>query len=195
MINESPQIITRVVKLGGSLLQCSDLPERLEHFLNAFPNSRNVIIIGGGGLVNTVRAWHEVYGLSEQWSHHSSIRLMSETARLLQEICPFLDYADRIQDIAQQGNTILDCQSQLTQHSQLEASWGTTSDSIAAEIAHVLGATELWLLKSISPLTSSVSDWVENGIVDRQFAQAYDHARPLYLLNLTLRDSLPVRGD
>ena len=194
-MNDSPQIPTRVVKLGGSLLKCSDLPERLEHFLSALPESRNVIIVGGGELVNTVRGWHEAHDLSEPWSHHSSIRLMSETARLLREICPNLHYTERIRDIARQGNTILDCHSHLTQHSQIEASWKATSDSIAAEIAQLLEAQELWLLKSISPTTRSVSDWVQNGIVDQQFAQTHAPTRPLYLLNLASVDSLPVRGD
>ncbi|MDG2015232.1 MAG: hypothetical protein P8J33_17130 [Pirellulaceae bacterium] len=184
-----------MIKVGGSLLQCHNLPERLENMLNALPKLRNVIIVGGGELVDTIRGWHEVHGLSEQWSHHASIRLMSETAQLLKEICHGFDFVDRIQDIPPQGNTILDCNYHLARHSGLEPSWKTTSDSIAAEIAKVLDANELWLLKSISPATHSVADWVQNGIVDQHFTQTYDHARPLYLLNLATPDSLPVKGD
>lgn len=186
---------TRVVKVGGSLLSRPELGQRLNHFLENSPVDRNVIVVGGGSLVDTVRKWHETYPVTEDWCHRTSLRLMTETARLLSEICQQLTIVCEIASVPKQGNVILDCQRDMLTWESLEASWRVTSDSIAAEIANRLSATELWLLKSGSPESKFIREWASEGWVDECFTQIHDHRRPLYLLNMAVGDSLPLRGD
>ncbi len=186
---------TRVVKVGGSLLQNPSLPHRLNQFLDAGQKFRHVVIAGGGHLVNGVRRWYETYALSEAACHWASIRLMRETAWLLTQVCPRLGWVDDWQALPVRGSCVLDCQTFMTDRSRLPANWDTTSDSMAAELAEQLGADELWLLKSSLPCSSSIADWQAAGYVDSQFAQTASGGCPVFALNLADPNLLWIQGD
>ena len=186
---------TRVVKVGGSLLCQPKLPQRLQHFLETSPADRNVIVAGGGALVDTVRQWHEIYPVSEAWCHRCSLRLMNQTAMLLSEIGGAIPLVSRISDIPKLGNVILDCEHDILASQKLEATWNLTSDSIAAHVANQLEADELWLLKSCLPGSSNIREWAKEGWVDASFTQIHDPQRPVFGLDLASEESLPVQGD
>ena len=118
---------------------------------------------------------------------------MRETALLLAEISPPLKVYAAISDVPADENAILECSQQLHQ-SKLERSWSTTSDSIAAEIAELLKADELWLMKSVLPASPAVAKWSADGFVDEYFAQVYESTRPVFVANLADPDLLSVRG-
>ena len=194
MTNETAPT-TRVIKVGGSLLGQPQLPQRLNQFLANAHCDRNIIVAGGGKLVDTVRMWHKIHPISDEWCHQSSVRLMTETARLLSEICGRLPIVSKISNIPKRGNVILICEHEILSSDQLEASWKVTSDSIAAQIANRLNATELWLLKSGRPESPLINEWIRHEWVDECFAQIHDPERPVFILNMAVGDSLPVRGD
>ena len=52
-----PQPLLRVIKLGGSLLTLPDLRTRFEEWLKAQPLALNLLICGGGELVEAVRPY------------------------------------------------------------------------------------------------------------------------------------------
>ena len=60
----------RVVKLGGSLLNWPQTPQRLKEWLQRQPAGKTVLIAGGGGLVDIVRGWDADFGLGDDTSHH-----------------------------------------------------------------------------------------------------------------------------
>ena len=192
-ISSAPK--TRVVKVGGSLFCQPKLPQRLQHFLETSSVDRNVIVAGGGALVDTVRQWHEIYPVSEAWCHRCSLRLMNQTALLLSEIIGDIPLVSRIVDIPNRGNVILDCEHDILASEQLEATWNLTSDSIAAHVANQLKADELWLLKSRLPRSSKIREWAKEGWVDVSFTQIHDSRRPVFGLVMASKESLPVQGD
>jgi aspartokinase-like uncharacterized kinase len=185
---------TRVVKVGGSLLQHPWLPERLRHFVTGSPQFGHLLVVGGGTLVDEVRNWYRMHQLDQAFCHWLSIRLMSETARLLAELCPWLPLYCSMDAVPRGAHGILDCQRFMQGHSRLTADWRTTSDSIAAEVAEAIGAAELWLLKSALPGSPRIVDWPRQAFVDEHFVQTAGVVRPVHVLNLADPDLLSVRG-
>ena len=82
-------MLLRVVKLGGSLLDLPDLPGRVERWLGRQPPASNVIVVGGGPLVNAIRASDRIHKLDEVAAHWLCIRVMSVTA---QRVAKLLDF-------------------------------------------------------------------------------------------------------
>jgi hypothetical protein len=52
----SPRVPIRVVKLGGSLLDLEELPERLTRWIAAQRAMASVMVVGGGWLADALRA-------------------------------------------------------------------------------------------------------------------------------------------
>jgi len=79
----------RVIKLGGSLLDLPDLRDRLSLFLNELqPRLPSLVLVGGGGIVEAVRAYNRLWQLNETDCHWLSVRLMNSTANLLKLLFP-----------------------------------------------------------------------------------------------------------
>ncbi len=173
-----------VIKVGGSLLDWPALPERLDQFLRALPDAnRPVLIVGGGGAVDWVRAMDRAHQLDPSASHYLAIAAMALTARLLVTLMPESELAISVDDLQRcwrvDRTPILDPgtlygSDQASTTEPLPESWSLTSDSIAARIAHHLNARELILLKSIDPPHSdrSPESLVAHGLVDPCFPQA-----------------------
>jgi aspartokinase-like uncharacterized kinase len=188
--------LLRVVKVGGSLLEWPDLPQRLRAWLDAQSPGISVLIAGGGRVADWLREADEQWGLGQAASHRLCLEALRVTARLLATICPprtervgsrdgaiALDRpgnpnAHELRDVQARETILLTafdelrafldnvqdrtecvfCPSQFmldwepAQHpTPLPATWGTTTDSIAARLAEMLGADELVLLKSAPP--------------------------------------------
>src|SRR5688500_7302297 len=73
----------RVVKVGGSLLTWPELPQALRSWLAERPAGINVLICGGGALVDALRETDGTLHLSQRAMHRLAIDAMSITARLL----------------------------------------------------------------------------------------------------------------
>ena len=194
----------RVVKIGGSLLDCADLPERWRHWRAAQTAAVDVLVAGGGAFADAIRRADEVHRLGDWPSHVLAIASLSLTARLLAVLLPEARLAGRLPEVlhaaekgpADHGPTapiILDlgaCWQDADSRpalAALPASWDVTSDSLAAAVARWLDADELVLLKSASPPTSDLTVLAAAGYVDGCFPQA---AAGLTVRLVNLREGL-----
>jgi len=173
----------RVVKVGGSLLDWPLLPRSLERCLAQQPPAVNVFIAGGGALVDVIRRADGNFALGAERSHWLSIEAMSISAQMLTAILTdcrhVVDFAalKRLFATGPGCPIVFDMQSLLREEPQypgrpLPHDWSVTSDSIAAQVAQLLSADELLLLKSADPPASSLMELAACGYVDAYFPVA-----------------------
>ncbi|MBX3418097.1 MAG: hypothetical protein KF851_10880 [Pirellulaceae bacterium] len=182
MNTKTRQFPIRVLKVGGSLLTLPDLPQRLIDWLWRQTNSINVLIVGGGAIVKTLRAEQHELGLSDNEAHFRAIDLMWENgvqlkSQLLSEVnCKANEFAELStivreskQEAPKIGPWIFDPRHWSRANFSLPRDWNTSSDSIAAAVAVELNADEFVLGKSEMPPSS---DWSGNalaGFIDNEF--------------------------
>jgi aspartokinase-like uncharacterized kinase len=186
-------MILRVIKLGGSLLDWPQLPVRLHRWLAGQPSAANVLIVGGGPIVEGLRTIDRAQRLSAAAAHWLAIDAMSLTARVLVELLPGAALIETLRDVEVAKSDqlfVLDVapllRAEQGSHTALPESWDVTSDSIAAHVAHRLQAAELVLLKSTAaPDAASAEVLSAAGYVDAYFPQA---AGELFVRCVNLRD-------
>jgi aspartokinase-like uncharacterized kinase len=171
---------TRVIKLGGSLLDLPDLAGQLKAWLARQPLARNLIVTGGGRFVDELRRLDRLHHPSQESCHWLAIRAMSLTANLLHALAPDWPIITRLDGLAgAPGRTaILDpwdflhAEESSPVGQPLPHSWDVTSDSIAARVARRIDAVELVLLKSsLPPQPCDRRQAAELGCVDPYFPQ------------------------
>lgn len=196
----------RVIKVGGSLLDLPDLPLRLNDWLTDQPLAHNVLMVGGGPLVEQVRQWHcgqqsaEKEKFDEVTAHWICIDLMSVTARVLHAWLPDLKFTAEMRLLKRRvhdaGETLFDVAKWLRREEatlpgiRLPCQWEVTSDSIAARLAIGLSADELVLLKSSWPQTTdaSLTALAEEAYIDRMLPLLAAELPPLRMVNLRSLD-------
>jgi aspartokinase-like uncharacterized kinase len=193
----------RVVKVGGSLLDLPDLPGRLRQWLAAQPLAHNVLIAGGGPLVEQVRLWNRASSVDETAAHWMCVDLLTVTAHLLHAWLPEVPLVESdgllCQRVGSEGATIFG-PAPWMRHAEpglpgvwLPTSWDTTSDSIAGRLAVTLRADEFVLLKSDLPKRRAgreLSALAAVGYIDPILALLAPELPPTRLVNLR---SDPVR--
>jgi aspartokinase-like uncharacterized kinase len=143
-----------VIKLGGSLLDWPEMPAAWAGWLAAQPPADNVVIAGGGRIVEALRELDRVGSLGEEAAHWLAIEGMSLTAALTVELLAGATLARDLDELPPNDDTvtILDVARFMRADAEsadpLPCSWTVTSDSIAARLAHRIAAEELVLLKS-----------------------------------------------
>lgn len=191
---------TSVIKLGGSLLDLPDLPERFDRYLERHPRERPVIVCGGGEVVEQLRKWDRLYAIGDEPCHWIALRALTINALVLERVLPRAVHVEKVDDLARAWSEglrpLLDpwrfiCDVDTRDADPLPRGWSVTSDSIAARMARSLGARELVLLKSVSiPPGLSPTEAAARGAVDPVFPHA---ARGLeVVLTANLREE-PVR--
>ncbi len=163
---------TAVIKLGGSLLDLPDLPQRLSH-MRPWWGARPLLVVGGGPAADLVRTWDHVHQLGEQRAHDLAVRSLDLTAALIEALwdqtraVPGLEFEAvwnaGLVPIANVRGAFAQAKAQRSPTPSEE--WSATTDTIAAWIAGVCGAKELWLLKSIAA-PKSILDAAQAGAVD-----------------------------
>lgn len=174
-------LVGLVVKFGGSLLARRDWPELARDLLAGFdPAMPCTFVVGGGVVVEGLRALDAVVRSEDRLAHRLAIDGMGITARYVAGILgvplvtlplrrsgapsppecrgAILDMAAWLESTPQRGTTI-------------PPSWTVTSDTLAAHVAgvHRLG---LLLAKSVAPPTAdSLEALSAAGWIDAAFPQ------------------------
>lgn len=184
----------RIIKLGGSLLLRDNLATTVKQWMAAQPADETMIIIGGGKLIDAVRELDQQHNLPPEQTHWMCVDLLTATASFAADI-----FGWRLISTEQEWNVSVQQSKNLT-HShgpalpivitpkvfynqnkstaqnipemRIPNDWRTTTDTIAALLAHRVEANELVLLKScpIAP-KMSLTQLAEAGIVDEAFPE------------------------
>jgi uridylate kinase len=139
-----------VAKFGGSLLARPGWPRALRSFVASAPTGRMIVVVGGGGIVDGVRAMDQASSLPAASAHWLAIDALGLTARIVAESLglPLVDTPTAVEH-----PMVLDTPGWLRQAGRadrLPVGWHVTSDSLAALVATELRGT-LVLLKSVPP--------------------------------------------
>ena len=191
-------MFTRVVKVGGSLLDLPDLSERLQVWLGQQSPACKILLAGGGTIVDEIRRWHEAKPLDERVAHGMSIEAMNITARLLIQALPSAELVEYYAEL----ELMHDAQPLLVfaplewlrqeepaqSGTPLPESWDVTSDSIAARLAICLNADELVLLKSTDPPSDDLQALAEVGYIDKFLPRLESELPPWLIVNLRRKD-------
>ena len=179
----------RVIKLGGSLLELPDVGKRFHAWLVCQSPAANLVIAGGGSVVDSIRKADAVHRFDEAQAHWLCVRAMSTTAQLGAELLGAQLVHDVPAEVREGALQVLDVQRFVEsecrrQDIPLPSTWDVTSDSIAARVAERIGA-ELVLLKSATaPDWQNLSELAGAGYVDRYFPQAAARLPVVRFVNL-----------
>jgi aspartokinase-like uncharacterized kinase len=194
-----------IVKVGGSLFDWPELPERITSFLDARRardrDERVVLIAGGGPAADVVRRLDRIHGLGEETAHRLAIEALDLTALFLAGLIPNTVLIERSENLALAWKSgrkpVLSPRQILGEFEQwgknaLPATWDVTSDSIAARIALDLRAHRLILLKSAPlPAGASREAAARLGLVDPMLPVIARDLAPVEYLNLRERAAQP----
>jgi 5-(aminomethyl)-3-furanmethanol phosphate kinase len=183
----------RVIKLGGSLLDWSGLAAAWRAWHARQPPMADLIIVGGGELVESIRRFDAVHNLSDRTAHWLAIDAMSVTARMVAVLLPEARLIKQLDSFGNERLQILDVRAFVRQDAEgddaLPESWDVTSDSIAARAADRIQAAELVLLKSALPESDrptdpTMSDLAAQGYVDAFLPKCVASDIPIRYVNL-----------
>ena len=190
----------RVVKMGGSLLDFAALPQAFRNWLTTQSRAQQVLIVGGGEWVESVRTAQQRFPIDDAFCHELSVGLLETTAKLvahlLNPVCgaQFVGGWNRLQEElgsrASAPVLVFAPHDFLTQVEpsmpapRLPRDWRTTSDSIAARLACCLDTRELVLLKSRPRPVGDLRALARCGFVDRTFPRGARQLRRVRFVNL-----------
>ncbi|MBI81988.1 MAG: hypothetical protein CMJ81_02220 [Planctomycetaceae bacterium] len=177
-----PEYSVRVVKLGGSLLTLPDLSNRLQEWIGKQIPKTNIIIVGGGVLVDEVQRFCRLQKMGQEAEHWLCVRAMGINTQslswLLEDVSCVVDFEYLKHSLTGGGSWLFDVEQFLKRHEPsctgvcLPVDEIVTSDSIAARVAVVLAAEELVLLKSTGLSTATtIEEAARRGVVDGFFPQ------------------------
>ena len=171
-MNARSPILT-VVKLGGSYAYSSALSAWLAAIARAA--GRVVIVPGGGPFADAVRSAQPKMGFDAAAAHHMALMAMDQFGRALIGLNACLKTAATVTAIRQALRAgkvpVWSPTRMVTGAKDVPCSWDVTADSLAAWLAHRIGAQRLLLVKHVDPADNSVSAQAlaADGIVDQAF--------------------------
>jgi aspartokinase-like uncharacterized kinase len=186
-----------VVKVGGSLFDMPDLGERLRRWLATQDTKKILLVPGGGPTADVIHDLDRCHALGEEKSHWLALRSLALNAYVLAALLPL---GEVVADLAACESCwaagrlpILDAHAfALADEGRpgcLPHIWDVTSDSIAARVAAVVGASSLVLLKSVTiPQDMGWADAGRRGWVDSRFAEVLRQAPGLRVSAVNLRE-------
>ncbi|MFO1008210.1 MAG: hypothetical protein U0929_19785 [Planctomycetaceae bacterium] len=181
------------VKLGGSLLDLTDLPSRLDRLRSDW-GERPLLVVGGGPAADLVRAWDQHHQLGETRSHWLALDSLELTSRLLVQLWPVARIAPirEIEACWQLGHVPVILAREWFEFAEQASipappqNWDTTTDTIAAWVAATSRSASLWLLKSVEP-PNSLAEAAQLALVDANFTEWMPRDIPLQWVNLRER--------
>lgn len=186
-----------VVKIGGSLLDLPDLPDRLGRLHDILAGAA-LYLVGGSETADLVRRWDRQHHLDPTEAHWLAIRAMSLNTHFLASLFrPAFPLCDtqcqqrlmqeipRVSPSSALVEPLLWLEEEHRQGRPIPCRWTFTSDSIAAHLARRMDADRLILLKSADwPQHFSIASAAGAGWVDEDFVQASDGLAHLDWINL-----------
>lgn len=178
----------RVVKLGGSLLDWPEFPSRLRDWLGLQMAKPTLLVVGGGEIIDAIRKLDSIHRLGEAQAHWMCVNALQTSAAVVRQLFPDIERFDLAG--ALRPLMLLDVPWLMTLDTErsvrpLPASWEVTTDSISARAAVLLGADELVLLKSASPVRAgSLRELANAGYVDAHFPICAKSIAQIRLVNL-----------
>jgi aspartokinase-like uncharacterized kinase len=162
---------TRVIKVGGSLLNLPDLGERVHRWLGQQDPAQNILLPGGGILVDAIRMQSIGDDASDHWA---CIAIMNAVALTFKDQLPASQCITSPDQLPHSNGRYVfapeawlrDCEPSLP-GTRLIESWDVTSDSIAARLAVCIGADDFVLLKSADPPSNDLQQLSDLGYVDK----------------------------
>lgn len=198
-----------VLKLGGSLLDLRDLPQRLRAMFAKLDGDRALLVCGGGEAADIVRRWNETHALDDEQSHWLAMESIRLNQRLLLMLLPELDLVSNraaAESAWQRGRVpLLDLMAFVSIEEAARAVgskslphiWNVTSDSLAAWVAIRWPASRLVLLKSVELPTQTphrtIEALAEGGLVDRHFPALRSELPATFWCNLRSGDEQQLR--
>jgi aspartokinase-like uncharacterized kinase len=190
-----------VIKVGGSLAAdaavlralCVELGKVAERF-------KLLVVPGGGEFADIVRAADERFELRPWVSHRMAVLGMDQFGLLLSDLIPGCHVASSlgvVESLSRFGRLVVFLPSRLVfrAHS-LEASWGVTSDSIAAYVTGRLGVGKLILATDVDGIFSGdpklnasaelISNGTASGLLELGVRTSVDQFLPKLLLKFGL---------
>lgn len=162
--------MTKVVKLGGSLLSARALPACLNKL--AKYSGKLLIVPGGGIFADQVRAAQLQFGFNDVAAHRMAILAMQQMAWLFHALRPDLAVFGKAAAADGVKTAIWSPCLQELEQAGIAAGWDITSDSLAAWLAGQVEADELLLVKSC-PLEPewTLAHLQQQGIIDAGFLE------------------------
>ncbi|MDD1621386.1 MAG: uridylate kinase [Methylococcaceae bacterium] len=161
--------MTRVIKLGGSLLEASVLPACLDVVERL--DGRVLIVPGGGVFAEQVRIAQNIWRFDDVAAHRMAILAMRQMALLFNSLKPnFALFETAVVPEGLPRIAIWSPRVDELDNAGIEASWDITSDSLAAWLAGRMRAVELVLVKSAAvDIGATLAELQRQGIVDAAF--------------------------
>lgn len=163
-----------VVKLGGSLAASPELPRWVD-MIAAAGAGKVVLVPGGGPWADAVRAAQAREGFDDCTAHRRALLAMEQYGRVLVEMNARLVAAQNestIRKALSQASVPvwMPCEMAVAEAS-IPESWDVTSDSLAAWLAALLGASRLLLVKSLPSIARqpAAEEMAALGWVDAAF--------------------------
>ena len=174
MRESRPRRMLAIVKLGGS----HALATHLKDWLCALAGcgGRVVIVPGGGPFADVVRQTQPVIGFDDRAAHRMALLAMEQFATAICSLEPTFVLATSrhaIEAAIRLDRTAVWLAARMAlAAADLPASWDLTSDSLAAWLAHRLGARFLVLVKHAGPFLGECLEATKlaaQGVVDPLF--------------------------
>lgn len=161
-----------VVKVGGSLVQSG----RIDYVVRVIADSQRPVVVvpGGGVFADKVRDLQAALHFDDAAAHRLAMLGMHQMADALITKHARFVIEDSLEGlflaIADGRIPIWVPLPTLDGDDTIPATWETTSDTIAARLAELLGGAPLALLKSVNPKPDATADQLASeGVVDRAF--------------------------
>ena len=163
-----------VIKIGGSLVKTGAVRSWLAH-LARIGGGKCIVVPGGGAFADAVREAQRSYAFSDRAGHRMALLAMEQCALMLADLDPVLEpcaTTSEMSDALRQRRIPVWLPSAMVlADPSIAESWDVTADSLAAWLAHRMGARALILVKSVRAPTEIL--WTEElavrGFVDRAF--------------------------
>jgi aspartokinase-like uncharacterized kinase len=163
-----------VVKIGGSLSGDPALPQWLA-LLAQLGGGRVTVVCGGGRFADEVRRAQAHWRFDDLAAHNMAVLAMAQTAWLAHALQPALELAATEADIRRvlhAGRTAAWLPFEwMRAQPDAQTTWDMTSDSIALELARVLNAERMVVVKSCEfDRGLTLEQLGDTGVLDGKFA-------------------------